>query len=260
MIIRLISLVVLFGCLGCVYFFEGTSFLPPEFRILHWPAIVLTLIGPMSLVMICSDWRAAFRTVGVVFGATAGSLQRRHEREAKLMNKLSKDYYTDGPEVFENQANVKGMSDYVARTFERLASRMPGPDIRDLLESERDRTQVRLVGCLHVLALGVRLTPSIGMLGTILGMVQLLSSLKDPSQIGSHMSMALLTTFYGLFFSLVYWTPMQQKVEQVLDVEMAGYGQILRWLELLERRKPAAYFAETAELTSEGKEKKKDAA
>lgn len=259
MIIRLLALATLFAVLGCVYLFEGSSFLPPEFRIFHWPAMLLTFVGPMALVTVCSDWRAVFRTVGMVLGSTAGSKQRRHEREAKLMNKLSKDYYTEGPEVFENQSNVKGLSDYMIRTFDRLASRMPNADIRDLLESERDRTQVRIVQCLHVLAQGVRLTPSVGMLGTILGMVQLLSSLKDPSQIGSHMSMALLTTFYGLFFSLVFWTPMQQKVEQVLDVEMAGYGQVLRWLELLERRKPAAYFAETAEIKP-SKEGKKDAA
>ena len=83
------------------------------------------------------------------------------------------------------------------------------------------------------------------MLGTILGMVRLLESLQDPSQIGPHMSLALLTTFFGLFFSLILWTPLQQKIERVLDVELERFDQALRWLELLEKRKPADYFSDT---------------
>jgi chemotaxis protein MotA len=82
------------------------------------------------------------------------------------------------------------------------------------------------------------------MLGTILGMVRLLSTLEDPSHIGPHMSLALLTTFYGLFFSLVFWTPLQQKIERMLDVELEHFNQTIHWLETLENNKPISYFAE----------------
>jgi flagellar motor component MotA len=99
------------------------------------------------------------------------------------------------------------------------------------------------------------------MLGTILGMVQLLSTLEDPAQIGSHMSLALLTTFYGLFFSLALWTPQQQKLERVMEVEADGYNQCLRWLEFLEKRKPSDYFADAAGLPkgNDGNKSKKAA-
>lgn len=246
MITRFLGMVVLVGALGCVYFLEGNSTLTGAFRIFHWPAIALTLVGPMALVSVCSDWRPIFLTIKLALGANPRSRQKKHEREAVLLQRLGKDFYKSGSQVFEN-AETKRMSEFVTKMLDRLANRMPSQDVRDLLETERDRRQVRLTQAQAVLSLGVRLTPSVGMLGTILGMVQLLSSLQDPSKIGSHMSLALLTTFYGLFFSLAVWTPMQQKVEQVLDLELEGYNQSLRWLELLEKRKPSNMFTDSLE-------------
>lgn len=246
MIFRLFGLCILVGCLGAVYFLEGSSTLTGHFRIFHWPAILLTCVGPMALVALCSDWRPVLLTVKLALGPTHRMRLRKQEREAALLQKMGKEYYKEGPQVFE-RVDVKKISDFVRTMLDRLANRMPTPDVRELLETERDRRQVRLTQCAQVMSLGVRLTPSVGMLGTILGMVQLLSSLQDPSKIGSHMSLALLTTFYGLFFSLTLWTPMQQKIERVLDLELEAYNQSVRWLELLEKRKPANLFSDSLE-------------
>jgi len=243
MIMRLLGLVLLFGCLACVFLFEQSNSETGYLRLLHWPALILTGIGPMALVAVCCDWRNIVHTMKVLTGKSARRLQKDHEREAGILHKIGEKFYGEGARAFEG-INPRGISKFVNKVLERLAARMPTPDVRQLLENERDRTQVKLVQSLSVLALGVRLTPSVGMLGTILGMVELLSTLQDPSHIGSAMSLALLTTFYGLFFSLVMWTPLQQKIERVLDVEMDGFNQTIRWLELLEKRKPANYFAD----------------
>jgi len=44
---------------------------------------------------------------------------------------------------------------------------------------------------------------------------------------------------------------LQQKVERVLEVELNGYNQVIRWLELLEKRKPTEYFADSAQIPVE---------
>lgn len=247
MLFKLLGMGGLVGCLLVVYFFESSSSATGVMRILHWPAMVLTGLGPLALVFVACDASAVFRAIGLVLGRTPRSKQKKFEREAILLQKLSKTYYSDGPQVFE-QVKSKGLSDFMVTMIERLQVRMPFSDIRDLLEHERDRKQVRLVQALQVCHQGVKLTPSVGMLGTIMGMVQLLSSLEDPSQLGSHMSLALLTTFYGLFFSLTFWTPMHAKIERVLDTEMDGYNMAVRWLELMEARKPANFFADSVDI------------
>jgi hypothetical protein len=51
-----------------------------------------------------------------------------------------------------------------------------------------------------------------------------------------------------LFFSLILWNPFQTKIERILDAEMDGYNMAVRWLELMELKKPANYFADSMEM------------
>lgn len=247
MITKLFGLAGLVGCLCIIYMFESSSMFTGAMRIFHWPALVLTGIGPMALVLTCSDFGIMFRTLGRIIGKSPLKLQRIHEREAVFLQRLGQNFYAEGPKVFED-VKAKGISSFVLKVIERLAVRIPFPDIRELLETERDHKQAHLRQSINVVGMGVRLAPSVGMLGTIMGMVQLLSTLEDPSKIGSNMSLALLTTFFGLFFSLAVWTPFQQKLERVLEVEVEGYNQLIVWLEFLERRKPADYFTDSVEI------------
>ncbi len=259
MIAKLLGLSVLIFCLVVVFQFEHITTFSGVLRLIHPPAIFLTLIGPFALVFVCSDWRSIIRALSIVLGPSQKKLYKMHETEGVLLQKMGKSYYTDGPQVFE-KVNTRGLSPFVKKMLDRLSVRMPISDIRELLEIERDRKQVLLTQALQVLELGTRLTPSVGMLGTIIGMVKLLSVLKEPSHIGSMMSLALLTTFFGLFFSLVIWTPFQEKVERVRDAEMDGYNQALRWLELLESKKPTSYFTDYISVIKPRRTPQKEAA
>ena len=61
--------------------------------------------------------------------------------------------------------------------------------------------------------------PAFGMIGTLIGLIQMLQNLTDPSQIGAGMAVALITTFYGALFSNLVFLPMADKMKtQVSDV------------------------------------------
>ncbi|MBA2881306.1 chemotaxis protein MotA [Desulfosalsimonas propionicica] len=55
--------------------------------------------------------------------------------------------------------------------------------------------------------------PAIGMVGTLIGLVQMLQSMDDPSTIGPAMAIALLTTFYGSVAANVIFLPMSGKLK-----------------------------------------------
>lgn len=55
--------------------------------------------------------------------------------------------------------------------------------------------------------------PAIGMLGTIIGLVQMLMQMEDPSQIGAPMAVALLTTFYGTILANLVFIPIAGKLK-----------------------------------------------
>jgi len=55
--------------------------------------------------------------------------------------------------------------------------------------------------------------PAIGMLGTLVGLVQMLNTLDDPSTIGPAMAIALLTTLYGAFIAQLVALPLADKLQ-----------------------------------------------
>ena len=56
--------------------------------------------------------------------------------------------------------------------------------------------------------------PAFGMIGTLIGLVQMLQNMSDPSSIGPAMAVALLTTFYGSVIANVFTIPVAAKLKQ----------------------------------------------
>ena len=69
--------------------------------------------------------------------------------------------------------------------------------------------------------------PGFGMLGTLIGLIQMLSTLDDPSTIGPKMSVAMITTFYGSFIANVFLLPFADKLKKVNDEKITNM-EILR--------------------------------
>lgn len=54
--------------------------------------------------------------------------------------------------------------------------------------------------------------PAMGMIGTLIGLVQMLSNMDDPKQIGPAMAVALLTTLYGAILANMFAIPIADKL------------------------------------------------
>jgi len=62
--------------------------------------------------------------------------------------------------------------------------------------------------------------PAFGMIGTLIGLVQMLANLSDPSSIGSGMAIALLTTFYGSVIANLVALPIAGKLKARSNEEL----------------------------------------
>jgi chemotaxis protein MotA len=66
-----------------------------------------------------------------------------------------------------------------------------------------------------------------GMVGTLIGLVQMLQSMNDPSGIGPAMAVALITTFYGALIANLFALPMAGKLSTRSNEEMLVKGIIV---------------------------------
>ncbi len=72
--------------------------------------------------------------------------------------------------------------------------------------------------------------PAFGMIGTLIGLVQMLTSMEDPSKIGGAMAVAILTTFYGAFMAYLIFFPVADKLAERSREELVNRELIVQGL------------------------------
>lgn len=90
----------------------------------------------------------------------------------------------------------------------------PADALEKLLYHDTMTSVERHERALAVVRRGAEIAPSMGLIGTLIGLVQMLGGLSDPSTIGPAMSVAILTTFYGAILAYMVLTPIATKLER----------------------------------------------
>lgn len=92
--------------------------------------------------------------------------------------------------------------------------------IRDTLNIEIDSMKQRHFIIQDIFRKMATYAPSFGMMGTLIGLVQMLRQLNNPDTIGPAMAVALLTTFYGMLLSTLFFLPIAGKLRDRTLVEL----------------------------------------
>lgn len=96
----------------------------------------------------------------------------------------------------------------------QLAVDGTSPDlVREILETELVYLEERHKEGRSVLAGLGAYGPAFGMIGTLIGLVQMLSGMSDPASIGPGMAVAILTTLYGSLIANAFALPMEEKLK-----------------------------------------------
>lgn len=85
--------------------------------------------------------------------------------------------------------------------------------IKDSMEIELENIEKRHSVGHDILGTGGDMAPAFGMIGTLIGLVNMLKNMSDPSAIGPSMAIALLTTFYGSVLANTFFIPIQGKLK-----------------------------------------------
>ncbi len=110
---------------------------------------------------------------------------------------------------------------------ELVVDRYERYEIRDVLEREHEFHASRLESQLAVLNTMSKLAPAFGFVGTIIGLVGALGNLSSAAEVGKAMSVALLTTFYGLLLANVLFLPISRKLSEHIRTELAVKGLLI---------------------------------
>jgi chemotaxis protein MotA len=115
---------------------------------------------------------------------------------------------------------------FMVKGLQMLVDGQESTQIRDLMDLEIQYLQERHSTGKKILEFMGASAPAFGMIGTLIGLVQMLRSLSSPDAIGSGMAVALLTTFYGAFVANLIFIPLAGKLGMYSKAETMAMEMI----------------------------------
>lgn len=132
---------------------------------------------------------------------------------------ISKKARTNGLLAIEEDLNNVD-EDFMRVTLQHVVNGTENEDLSKLMDAELAiMTQRHKVGHRMYSAMGTY-APAFGMIGTLIGLIQMLQHLEDPASVGPGMAMAMITTFYGALFANLFFLPMAGKLKQRSEQEI----------------------------------------
>ncbi|PNU21125.1 motility protein A [Geothermobacter hydrogeniphilus] len=191
------------------------------------PSVMIVVGGTVGTVLVHFPFGDVFSSISVFKKAILHKSVDPKER-VKTMVEYAGKARKEG--VLSLQSVLNNISDPFLEKGLQMAVDGQEPDtLKELLDREIDYIQERHdKGADIFIAMGTY-APAMGMIGTLIGLVQMLQSLSDPSSIGPAMAVALLTTFYGAIIANVFCMPISGKLKgrsatEVLDKSLIAEG------------------------------------
>ena len=177
----------------------------------NYPSLMIVVGGTMGATFLAYP----LSDVLGVFGVAKNVFLHRSQSSKELIDQIvefAKKARREGILSFESQLNdVK--EPFLAKGLQLAIDGMESNAIEEIMSTEIQFVEQRhKVGAEIFDTMGT-FAPAVGMLGTIIGLVQMLMQMDDPSSIGGPMAVALLTTFYGVLLANLLFIPIAGKLK-----------------------------------------------
>jgi chemotaxis protein MotA len=219
----LIGIVSAFGLVVIAILMNGslTIFISPS-------SLMIVVGGTLGTTMINYPLKEMLGTINVVKNAFFSGGGPATDEVIKQFVDLGSKARREG--ILALESDVKGVTDeFMKKGLQMSVDGLEPQAIEEILATEIDYLKARhQVGAEVFQTMGT-FAPALGMIGTLVGLVQMLQSMDDPSSIGPAMAVALLTTFYGSIMANMVCIPIAGKLkarskEETLVKEMVVEG------------------------------------
>lgn len=173
------------------------------------PSILIVLGGTFAATLICfpfEEFLQAFKAASKTFT----SKRTMPEEVVDVMVQIAEISRREGILALER---VETNNPLLKKAMQLIADNADPELIHSTVVIEISSMQKR-----HGINIGVfnkmaGLAPAMGMLGTLIGLIQMLSQLDDPSSLGPAMAVALITTLYGTILANFIFSPLATKLK-----------------------------------------------
>ncbi len=138
---------------------------------------------------------------------------------ARRVLRLAEQARQRGPIHLESQLPVMASVPFLQRALRLVVDGAAAEEVQLAMTSDLEAMRLRHRRSVSVLRRAADVAPAMGLIGTLVGLIQMLGQLDDPTAIGPGMAVALLTTFYGAIISHMMLLPLAGKLERNSEAE-----------------------------------------
>lgn len=223
--------------------------LPEPWRsFINIPGMIIVFGGTLLATSICRPARAVFdvlRQLPQLFREKAFIPGNDIEQIILISDMLRRG------QVRNAEQHIANIDDSFARLGMQMVVDRRSLDELDKLAGWRIQTMQRQqLAKAHILRTMANFAPAFGMLGTLLGLVQMLHTLGSTglSDIGSTMGFAMMTTLYGIAASNLVFKPLSIKIERNMEQRLLYVNLQYESIKLVLRNQHSSYIRELQEV------------
>jgi chemotaxis protein MotA len=158
--------------------------------------------------------RDLFKTLYAIFRFPETDYQNLIEQIVRL-SRIKRLY---GNFLLEKESdNIENL--FLRKGIELVVDGYDPYEIHKIMEKEYELYFSRKESLINILDTFQKLAPAIGFVGTIMGLIDVLSNIGTPLEMGRGMGIALLTTLYGLLFANFVFLPLSKKLSEHIRAE-----------------------------------------
>jgi chemotaxis protein MotA len=202
------------GCLFGSVVMEGGN---PAAIIAPGP-IILVFGGTFGVAMASGLLKDATGIMALFKGAL---LAKKHEPDEPIKNVVTFAERARREGLLALEESAKTIEDpFLKKGIELAVDGTDPEELRDILENEIASMKARhKVGMKFFENMG-GFAPTLGILGTVLGLVHVLENLSDPGKLGPLISSAFIATLWGVLSANLFWLPIANKLKRVSEIEV----------------------------------------
>ena len=176
------------------------------------PAILLVFLGTLAVTMISYKSNELARTLSECIELLAPRSANNSDACENILH-LARYSKENGILALEKINNSLSGDLFLRRTISLIIEGTNAETIEKILTQEMQEISQSRRTSVEVLRRLAEVAPSMGLIGTLVGLIQLLGNLNSPAEIGPAMAIALLTTFYGAVLAYMVFAPLAAKLE-----------------------------------------------
>ena len=190
------------------------------------PSVLIVVGGTFAITAVCFTLSEIINAQFVMLKTIMGQNVNVAESAVRLIQ-LAESGRKAG--VLGLQKSLGELQDdpFLFKAMQMVVDQMPGEEVERILRTEVGAMSARHIASAAVLRKAGEIAPAMGLIGTLIGLVQMLGRLDDPSTIGPAMAVALLTTFYGAILGNMVFNPLASKLERNSAEEVLRYSLVV---------------------------------